>query len=202
MKKMLVVAAAVAALGAYGSAQAAGNVAAGKAKSVTCAACHGADGNSVAPNFPKLAGQGEAYLLKQLHDFKSGARKNGIMSGMVAPLSEQDMENLAAYFSSQTVKGGQTDPKLMALGEKIYRGGDPATGVPACSGCHGPTGAGNPAAKFPQLAHQHHQYVLAQLKAFHSGARANDPGMMMRTIAGKMTDQEMEAVASYVEGLH
>lgn len=202
MKKIWFIAAAVAAIGAYGSAQAAGDAAAGKAKSATCAACHGADGNSAAPNFPKLAGQGESYLLKQLKDFKSGARKDPTMTGMVAPLSEQDMENLAAYFASQKVSGGEADPKLVAEGQKVYRGGNPATGVPACIGCHGPTGAGNPAAHFPQLSHQHAAYVVKQLKDFRDGKRSNDAGQMMRNIASRMTDKEITAVASYVQGLH
>jgi cytochrome c553 len=203
MKKILVIAAAVAALGAYGSvAQAKGDAAAGKTKSATCAACHGTDGNSAAPNFPKLAGQGYGYLLKQLHDFKSGARKNATMNGMVAPLSDQDMQDLAAYFSEQKISSGEADPKLVAEGKKIFMGGNPATGVAACSGCHGPTGAGNPAAKFPHLGFQHSQYLVAQLKAFRDGQRANDPGKMMENVAAKMSDKEINAVASYIQGLH
>jgi cbb3-type cytochrome c oxidase subunit III len=202
MKKMLVIAAAIAALGAYGSAQAAGDAAAGKVKSATCAACHGADGNSAAPNFPKLAGQHAGYIIKQLHDFKSGARKDPTMTAMAAPLSDQDIENLAAYFSSQKVQGGTTDPKLLAEGEKLYRGGDMTTGVAACAGCHGPTGAGNPAAHFPSLSHQHAQYVEKQLKDFRAGTRTNDAGKMMENVAAHLTDQQIEAVASYVQGLH
>ena len=201
MKKMFVIAAAAAALGAYSSVQAAGDPAAGKTKSTTCAACHGADGNSVAPNFPKLAGQAESYLLKQLHDFKSGVRKNATMQPMVAGLNDQDMADLAAYFSSQKVTGGKADPKLVAEGEKLFRGGDPASGTAACAGCHGPTGAGNPAAKFPALSSQHAQYIEAQLKAFRSGERTNDAGKMMEGVTAKMSDAQIAAVASYIDGL-
>jgi cytochrome c553 len=202
VKRIVVMVAAAAALGVYGSVQAAGDAAAGKAKSAACAACHGADGNSAAPNFPKLAGQHEGYLLKQLEDFKSGARKNAIMSGQVAALSDQDMQDLAAYFSSQTIKGGTADEKLVPMGEKLYRGGDVANGTAACIGCHGPTGAGNPAAKFPHLAGQHAEYLDVQLKAFRGGERANDAGKMMRNVAAKLSDAEIKAVASYIQGLH
>jgi len=183
-------------------ATAAGDAAAGKAASATCAGCHGPDGNSVNPEWPKLAGQGVPYLVKQLHDFKDGDRKNPTMAPMAMGLSDQDMENLAAYFSDQTMSQGAADKSLVDLGEKIYRGGNAASGVAACIGCHGPTGAGNPAAKFPRLAGQHAKYVEIQLHAFKSGERNNDAGKMMRNIAGKMTDKEIQAVASYVQGLH
>ncbi len=167
-----------------------------------CAACHGADGNSVSPAYPKLAGQIYEYLLKQLNDFKSGKRQNAIMSGMVASLSEDDMRNLAAYFSEQKIKPGVAQDKDLALqGEKIWRGGVAGQGVPACQACHGPTGQGIPI-EFPHLASQHADYIYAQLVAFRSGARANDPGKMMRTIAARLSDQDMKAVAQYVNGLH
>lgn len=194
--------AAVALMTAVSTAYAEGDAVAGKAKSATCAACHGADGNSVAPTFPKLAGQGYDYLVKQLHDFKSGARKNATMAPMAAPLSDADIENLAAYFSKQTMTVGTADKALVAAGEKVFRGGDSATGVSACMACHGPTGAGNPAAKFPRLAGQHAAYIVAQLEAFKAGERANDAGQMMRNIAAKMSTDQMKAVASYIEGLH
>ncbi len=201
--------AAIALMSAVSVAQAEGNpldpkgdAEAGKAKAASCAACHGADGNSTVATFPKLAGQNAPYLMKQLHDFKSGARKNATMSAMAAPLSDQDIDNLAAYFASQKMSTGTADKALVAKGEKIYRGGNTATGVAACMACHGPTGAGNPAAHFPHLAGQHAQYIVAQLEAFKSGARANDAGKMMREIASKMSDEEMKAVASYIEGLH
>jgi len=121
---------------------------------------------------------------------------------MAAPLSEQDIADLAAYFSGQATSKGDADPALVELGEKIYRGGNPASGVSACIGCHGPTGTGNPAANFPSLSGQHARYVEIQLNAFRKGERANDAGKMMRSVAGKMTDQEIKAVASYVQGLH
>jgi cytochrome c553 len=181
---------------------AAGDAAAGKAASATCAACHGADGNSVNPEWPKLAGQGDAYLIKQLHEFKNGDRKNAVMAPMAIGLSDTDMENLAAYYSAQTMSQGGADEALVELGQKLYRGGNPASGVTGCIGCHGPTGAGNPAAKFPHLAGQHAKYIENQLLAFRSGERANDAGKMMRNIADKMTDKEIQAVASYIQGLH
>lgn len=187
---------------ATAAAQPQGNPKAGKAASTTCAACHGADGNSTNPVWPKLAGQGEPYLIKELHDFKSGKRKNAVMSSMAAPLSDKDIANLAAYFASQDRTLGAADPKLVKEGEKIYRGGNAQTGVPACMACHGPAGSGNPQAKYPALGGQHAEYVAAQLKAFRSGARANDPAGMMRTIASRMTDAEIKAVSSYVQGLH
>ncbi len=167
-----------------------------------CAACHGADGNSVNPTYPKLAGQGAAYIAKQLGDFKSGQRKNPIMSDIVTKIQQGDIVNLAAYFSQQTIKpGAARDKKLAEAGEKIFKGGNAATGVPACASCHGPAGAGIPT-EFPHLAGQHAAYIVAQLKAFHSGTRANDGGKMMRNIAGRMGDQEMAAVAEYISGLH
>ena len=179
-----------------------GDAAAGKAKSATCAACHGADGNSVAPNFPNLAGQHASYLLKQLQNFKSGKRKDPTMTAMVAPLSEQDMADLAAYFSTQTEKVGKTAEDKLAAGQSLYRAGDAATGVAACAACHGPTGSGNPQATFPRLSGQHATYVETQLKNFRSGVRANDAGSMMRGVASKMSDAEIAAVAQYVQGLH
>ncbi len=179
----------------------AADAAAGKAKSALCASCHGADGNSANPEWPKLAGQHAKYIVKQLADFKAGRRENAMMAPMAAGLSEADMANVAAYFSSQTMSLGEADPALVGLGEKIYRGGNKATGVAACMACHAPNGMGNPAANFPRLAGQHAKYVENQLKAFRSGQRANDAGKMMRNIAAKMTDAEIAAVASYIEGL-
>jgi cytochrome c553 len=202
MKKSLVFAAVVSLVSGISQATAAGDAAAGKAASATCAGCHGPDGNSANPEWPKLAGQGAPYLVKQLHNFKDGDRKNATMAPMAMGLSDQDMENLAAYFSDQTMSQGAAEKSLVELGEKIYRGGNAASGVAACIGCHGPTGAGNPAAKFPRLAGQHAKYVENQLHAFKSGERNNDAGKMMRNIAARMTDKEIQAVASYVQGLH
>ena len=180
---------------------AAGDAAAGKTKAAACAACHSADGNSVNPVWPKLAGQHAPYLVKQLTNFKAGDRNNAMMAPMAAPLSEQDMADIAAYFSGQTQNGGKADPALVAAGEKLFRGGNATTGVAACMGCHGPNGMGNPPANFPRLSGQHAAYTVTQLKTFRSGERANDAGMMMRNIAARMTDDEMKAVASYIEGL-
>ena len=190
-----------------GVTHAAGDAAAGKTKSMVCAACHGADGNSANPEWPKIAGQHASYLLKQLKNFKAGAngkaeRENALMAGQVAALSEADMADLAAYFEGQKVTLGETAKDQLELGQSIYRGGNPATGVAACIACHGPNGAGNPQALFPSLSGQHATYTIAQLKTFRSGARANDAGQMMRNIAAKMTDAEIEAVAQYVQGLH
>ena len=167
-----------------------------------CAACHNADGNSTSAANPKLAGQPAEYITKQLKDFKSGERKNPVMSGMVANLSADDMVNLGAYFGEKTMKPGAAKNKeLAAAGQKIFKGGNAASGVPACASCHGPAGAGIPV-QFPRLGGQHADYVLAQLKTFRSGERANDGAKMMRVIAAKMTDQEMKAAAEYISGLH
>jgi cytochrome c553 len=164
-----------------------------------CSACHGLDGNSVITANPKLAAQHPEYLVKQLTEFKSGKRANAVMSGMAAGLSDDDMKGLAAYFSGQTLKlGAAKSNGKGSLGEKIYRGGIAATNVPACAACHGPTGAGLPK-QFPRLGGQHADYIVAQLRTFRTGERANAP--MMMTIATKMTDAEMAAVADYVQGL-
>jgi cytochrome c553 len=202
MNKWLVFAAVISLSSTSGAALAAGDAAAGKAKSAPCAGCHSSDGNSVNPDWPKLAGQHPGYIEKQLIEFKGGARTNAMMAPMAAPLSEQDMIDIAAYFTAQSKTPGAADEALVGLGEKIYRGGNPATGVSACIGCHGPTGAGNPAAKFPALSGQHAKYMVNQLKAFQAGERSNDAGRMMRNVAARMTAQEMEAVASYIQGLH
>jgi cytochrome c553 len=203
MNKWLVFAAVISLANGLSPAMAEGDAAAGKTKSAPCAGCHGVDGNSTNPAWPKLAGQHAGYLDKQLMDFKEGeTRNNAMMAPMVASLSDQDMADLAAYFSSQTMQMGAADEALVTEGEKIYRGGNPATGVAACIGCHGPKGDGNPAANFPVISGQHAPYVEAQLHAFKKGERANDAGKMMRNIAANMTDKEIEAVASYVQGLH
>lgn len=186
-----------------------GDVEAGKAKAAVCGACHGADGNSAAPSNPKLAGQGEVYLIKQLQNFKSGERDNAIMMGQAQGLSEQDMADLAAYYASQSIEVGQADPELVEAGERLYRGGNMASGVSACSGCHGPAGTGIDAAGFPALGGQWAAYTESQLRAFRAAGRnddvtnkrANDPNAMMRNIAARMTDDEIKAVSSYIAGL-
>ncbi|VAW75386.1 Cytochrome c4 [hydrothermal vent metagenome] len=203
MNKWLVLAATLTLATGTVTATAAGDAAAGKAKSGGCAGCHGVDGNSTNPEWPNLAGQHAKYITKQLGDFKTGkTRNNGMMAGIVAALNEQDIENLGAYFASLPGKEGAADESLVEAGQKLYRGGNPATGVAACIGCHGPTGSGNPAANFPSLSGQHATYVGNQLKAFKSGDRKNDAGKMMRSIAGKMSEKEIKAVSSYVQGLH
>ena len=164
-----------------------------------CAACHGADGNSAIALNPKLAGQHPEYLVKQLTEFKSGKRANAVMAGIAANLSTEDMKGLAAYFAAQKPKLGKAKANgAGSLGEKIYRGGIAATQVPACAACHGANGAGIPK-QFPRLAGQHADYTLAQMRALRLGERANAP--MMMTIAAKMTDAEMQAVADYIQGL-
>lgn len=171
-----------------------------------CAGCHGADGNSVAAPNPNIAGQHAAYLLKQLSNFKPvgdkpAVRENAIMGGMVAGLSDEDMKNLAAYFSQQKLKPAVAkDEKLIAEGQKLWRMGDFSKGIPACAGCHGPAGAGLPA-QYPALAGQLPEYTEDQLKKFRSGERANDPEKMMRMIADKMSDQQIRAIAEYAAGL-
>ncbi|VXC63303.1 c-type cytochrome [Pseudomonas sp. 8O] len=190
-------------LGLTGVAQAAGDAEAGQGKVAVCGACHGADGNSPAPNFPKLAGQGERYLLKQLHDIKSGDRPVVEMTGMLDNLSDQDMADIAAYFSSQKMSVGVADPKLVARGEALFRGGKLEEGMPACTGCHSPNGAGLDAAGFPQLGGQHAQYVAKQLTDFREGNRTNDgDAMIMRAIAAKLSNKDIEAVSSFIQGLH
>lgn len=171
-----------------------------------CAACHGVDGNPAAASFPKLAGQQESYLLKQLHNFKAvdnkpADRVNNVMAPMVAPLSDDDMRGLARYFSQQTQKPDVAkNVKTIELGQKLWRAGNPETGVPACSGCHGPSGLGIPG-EFPRLSGQFSDYIEAQLKSFRAGDRANDPNSMMRGFATRLTDPEIKAVADYAAGL-
>jgi len=166
-----------------------------------CAACHAIDGNSAITANPKLAGQHPEYLYKQLTNFKSGERANAVMSGMAGMLSDADMHAVAEYFSKQTLNLGQAKKNgAGSLGEKIYRAGIQANSMPACASCHGPAGDGLPV-KYPRLGGQHTEYVLNQLRQFRLGARANDESKVMRTIAAKLTDQEMEAVADYIQGL-
>jgi cytochrome c553 len=171
-----------------------------------CAACHGADGNSAIPTNPSIAGQPAEYVYKQLNNFKSAGgkpaeRPSAVMTAMVANLSSDDMANLAAYFASKEAKPRDArNAELVKIGQTIYRGGVIGRGVPACASCHGANGAGIPA-QFPRLGAQHAQYTADQLKAFRAGSRANDPNRMMRTIATKLTDREIDAVAQYVQGL-
>ncbi len=184
-----------------GTAQAAGDAEAGKTKSATCAACHGPDGNSFNPIWPKLAGLDSAYIIDQLGKFKAGERKDPLMSPMAAPLSDEDMADLAAYFASQERKLGTAAAEQAEAGGKLYRTGNPKSGLAACSSCHGPSGAGNPAAGFPNLSGQHAAYLEKALKDFRAGTRTTDMNKMMRDVAAKMSDAEISAVAQFVQGL-
>ncbi|SEW12609.1 c-type cytochrome [Luteibacter sp. 329MFSha] len=181
-----------------------GDATAGQGKAAACGACHGPDGNSTDAQYPRLAGQSEQYIAAQLADFKSGKRNNPIMAGFAAPLSEQDMHDIGAYFASKTSLPGVADQALVKQGESLYRMGDAARGVPACMACHGPDGRGNPGAHYPQVASQHAAYVEARLKAFHDAdeAAAGPHAKIMITIAQKLSDKDMAAVASFIEGLH
>jgi cytochrome c553 len=185
-----------------GLAQAAGNAEEGKTKSTICASCHGAEGNSpINPVWPKLAGQHPQYIEKQLKDFNAGKRSDPTMSPMAAPLKDQDIADLAAYFSSQALKGGVAAADKAEAGERLYRAGNADTGVAACMACHGPSGAGNPQANFPAIAGQHASYVEKALKDFRDGNRTNDTGKMMQGVVKRMTNDEIAQVAQYIQGL-
>ena len=183
-----------------------GDAAAGKGQTVVCSACHGADGNSMAP-FPKLAGQGEKYLLKQLNNIQDDVRKVPSMAGLLDGMTEQDLADIAAYYSVQTSTGGQTNPELLELGAQIYRSGVADRNVAACIACHSPTGQGNGPAGFPALGGQHAQYIADQLRAYRKGyedpeGRTNDgEAKIMRTNASRLSDNDIEAVSSYIAGL-
>lgn len=179
----------------------AGDPSRGQQLSQACAACHGPGGNSVNPEWPKLAGQHAEYTYKQLMDYKTGRRENALMVGQVANLSEQDMRDLGAFYARQQISPGTADETLAERGERIYRGGIPSAGVAACSACHGATGRGNPAAAFPKVAGQHARYSADQLRYFRSGQRANDNGRMMRNLAVRMSDADIQAVSEYMAGL-
>lgn len=180
----------------------AGDAAKGKTKTGVCASCHAEDGNSVIAINPKLAGQGEKYLIKQLQDFKSKERDNAIMFPMAGMLNDEDIENVAAYYASQKVQHMAVADKYIKVAEKIYRGGDSDRDIPACIACHGANGNGLSAAGFPAIGGQHPEYTIATLKAFRSGARSNDDNGIMRDIVAKMSDQQIEALGHYLVGLH
>ena len=183
----------------------AGDAEQGKAISGTCVACHGTDGNSVNPIWPSLAGQHENYLVRQLKLFKSGERENALMAPMAANLSEQDMADLAAYFSSQPLTMKAADPEQVELGKAIYQGGDQDRAIPACMSCHGPTGQGNPVSGYPVLANQHAAYTALQLRAYKAGQALKNKddvnGQVMAGVAKYMTEEEIDAVSSYIQGL-
>ncbi|MEO9078743.1 MAG: c-type cytochrome [Rhodanobacter sp.] len=181
-----------------------GDATAGQAKAAVCGACHGMDGNSSDTQYPKLAGQSEQYIVRQLTDFKSGKRQNPIMMGMSAPLSTQDMHDVAAYFASKTPLPGVADQALVEHGQTLFREGDAKRGIPACMACHSMDGSGNPGAMYPQLASQHAQYIEMVLKAWHDGVSWGDDAhsQIMPTIAKKLNADDIAALASYIEGLH
>lgn len=186
-----------------------GSAKAGAVKAATCFACHGPDGNSVTPTFPRLAGQNAVYIAEQLHLFRSGVRPNPVMGPMAGTLSDQDIDNLAVFFAAQTPTGLEADPALWKAGKALYLSGDRKRGVPACVACHGPLGRGNPAAGYPALRAQQSVYVVAQLTSYANGTRYSGPhattatpnSIMMLTVAKRLTPAEMQAVASYVQGL-
>lgn len=184
-----------------------GDAAAGKELSVACSACHGADGNSAVGTFPKLAGQGARYLVKQMQDIRDGARPVPTMAGQLDGKSDQELTDIATFYASQAASGGQTDPEMLALGQKIYRAGVAERKVAACSACHSPTGKGNAPAGFPALAGQHAEYISTQLRMYRKGyedesGRTNDgDAKIMRTTAFSLSDKEIEAVSSYIAGL-
>jgi cytochrome c553 len=180
---------------------AAGDAAQGAQKAAVCGACHGMTGSSINPEWPSLAGQPEAYVVSQLRQFKDGTRVNALMSPMAAPLSDADMADLAAHYSQQTPAGLEADPSNWKAGEKLYRGGDAARGIPACIACHGPQGRGNGPAAYPALRAQHAVYSYNQLKAYASGARKSPGIEIMQVIAARLTEDEMRALASYTQGL-
>jgi cytochrome c553 len=179
----------------------AGSVEAGAAKAALCVACHGANGNSVNPEWPSLAGLGADYIAAQLANFKEGKRNNAVMMSIVMTLQPADYPDLGAYFDSLTNTGLEADPSFWEAGQKLYRGGDQTRGIPACMACHGPTGAGNEAAKFPALRGQHSVYVVKQLNDYASGARTSGPNGIMQTIAKRLTPDDMRNVAAYVQGI-
>ena len=187
---------------ACGPASAQGDAERGLAKSQSCIACHGTDGNSVNPEWPKLAGQAAAYLYKHLQFFKRGERVNPLMNALVANLSDQDMHDLAAYYASMQASPGAVPETLEEKGRHLYQGGNVHTEVPACIACHGPRGNGNPAAGFPKLSHQHATYVANRLRNYRDGAYTYPGAEIMNGISARISDEEIEAVSSYIQGLH
>lgn len=206
MKKMFAALAFLATMSAAAQAESLveGSAEAGKAKSLTCGACHGADGNSVNPLWPSLAGQHAAYAYQQLQAFKNGGRVDVLMSSQAMLLQDEDMRNLAVYFESQPPAAKSVpDASTVDKGEALYRGGDKDSGASACMACHGPSGRGNPAADYPVIAGQYAVYTAKQLRDYASGTRTTDgPTKVMRDIASRLSEEDIVAVASYIQGLH
>ena len=179
-----------------------GSVEAGLAKSMICAACHGPDGNSVTPEWPSLAGQHASYTVRQLEAYRDGERQDVGMQNFASMLSDEDMRDLAAYFAAQTLRLKGANADLVSLGEEIYRGGVPDRSIPACIACHGPAGTGNPLTSYPRVSAQHATYTYNTLRAYGSGARRSDgEPQTMRNVAELLLEEEMRAVASYMQGL-
>jgi cytochrome c553 len=201
MNRFWVLAAAFCGTIASSAALPAGNAQSGQAKTVVCAACHGQNGNSSSADYPSLAGLGGDYIAEQLENFKDGKRDNPIMKPLAQALSAQDMADIGAYYDTLVNTGLEADPSYWQAGEKLYRGGDPARGIPACMACHGPTGAGNEPAKFPALRGEHSEYIVKQLNAYAAGTRPAGPGGIMPVIAKRLTPEDIRNVASYVQGI-
>ena len=199
MKKLIVCM--MVGLGWMSFAYAAGDAASGQGKVAVCSGCHGADGNSMIPSFPKLAGQGEVYLVNQLKDIRDGARNVPQMMGILTGRTDQDLADMAAFYSTQKVTVGATNPDLLDLGRQIYRAGIAEKGVAACTACHSPTGAGNAQAGFPAVGGQHADYLISQLNAYRTENRTNGKAKLMQQVAALLSDKEIEAVASYMQGL-
>ncbi len=179
-----------------------GDATAGKAAAATCSACHGADGKAILPEYPNLAGQHASYIAKQLTDYRDGNRQNALMSPMAAALTDQGILDLAAYYASLPKISGVASEDNLEFGQNLYRGGVTSAGIASCTGCHGPAGAGNPASAYPSLVGQNKAYMAAQLKMFRAGERNNDPNEMMRALAHRLSDAEIDALANYASGLH
>jgi cytochrome c553 len=201
MKRLWILAATISGTLISSTALPAPSVEAGATKAATCQACHGANGNSTNTEWPSLAGIGADYIAEQLKNFKDGKRVNPVMQPMAAPLSPDDMADLGLYFDSLPNTGLEADPSYWQAGEKLYRGGDAARGIPACMACHGPTGKGNEPAKFPALRGQQPAYVIKQLNDYAAGTRSTGPNNIMQTIAKRLSADDIRNLASYVEGI-
>ena len=201
---IVAVAGALALLAMSSQASAQGSASAGQAKSAVCAACHGPDGNSPNPVWPSLAGQHAAYIARQIEAFKAGEREDALMSSFAVQLSDADAADVAAFFESQTRQPRGADPALVELGGRIYQAGDADRGIPGCIACHGPAGNGNPLAGYPVVSGQHATYIANTLRAYANGTRRSDASInnMMQEIAAGLSDEEIDAVASYMQGLH
>ena len=179
----------------------AGDVEAGKSKSIVCSACHGQDGNSINPLWPSLAGQHKQYTIHTLRAYQNGTRVDAVMQAQVMALTEQDLEDIAAYYNAQTMQKKDYDYGLAKKGESLYRGGNASTGVAACIACHGPTGRGNPGAGYPSLAGQHAEYTADALKDYIKTERKAGLNDMMQSLAPRLTAEEIEAVSEYIQAL-